>query len=99
MTAPDTTEVKMLEILVAWRDHVEKLKKWNGKLPTDEAVRQLKGLLVDAQIKEQMDWVLPIVEKAHTVEQSENISGIQWFDNERLARLNALQQTRQERSE
>lgn len=44
----------------------------------------------NARIDEHRNWVLPNVEAAHQYEQQESGSGIQYFDNERLGRLEEL---------
>lgn len=45
---------------------------------------------LEARVDEHMSWVLPTTEASHTFEQDGEGSGIQWFDNERLGRLNQL---------
>lgn len=50
----------------------------------------LQLAVIDARVDEHRDWVLPNTDKAHLYEQQENGSGIQYFDNNRLERLNEL---------
>ena len=49
-------------------------------------------------VEEHKNWILPTVDKAHEYEQNENGSGIQFFDNERLARLRELESNTKESS-
>lgn len=56
-------------------------------IPKTEAAQQTAA----ARIEEHMNHVLPATEAAHLYEQNGEGSGIQYFDNERLARLQSLQ--------
>ena len=38
--------IEYIEQLLDWQNHVENLKKWNGKLPTKEAVVQLNAYML-----------------------------------------------------
>ena len=50
--------------------------------------------VTEARIDEHMKWVLPTTEQALEWEQSEDGSGIQYFDNERLGRLTQLKENK-----
>jgi hypothetical protein len=36
---------KIINTFIKWREHVETLTKWNGKLPSEEGVNQILSLL------------------------------------------------------
>ena len=54
--------------------------------------KRLSEAITEARIDEHMKWVLPTTEQALEWEQSEDGSGIQYFDNKRLGRLNELKE-------
>lgn len=74
---------------------VSEIVRYNGfNLSNDEARVELMQLIKDyalqARIDEHMNWVLYWTDAAHKWEQDGEGSGIQYFDNERLARLSEL---------
>lgn len=63
----------------------------DGKIKKQDAKQAIKTLLVEARINEHRK-ILDMTEASHEYEQNEQGSGIQFFDNLRLERMNELTQ-------
>ena len=79
------------QIRIDISNHISGDGSRNAAFSHIDARKALYKLCLGERLDEHKEWVLPTVTASHAYEQDENGSGIQYFDNERLARYHELQ--------